>query len=81
MASTKLGDSVDCARSDINRLDRRTTMGELMEQCEGVDERKLVRKLDLYLIPLIMGLYLFSFLDRFVHHVLGHWSHNLPHSG
>ncbi|KAM3508483.1 hypothetical protein MY11210_006724 [Beauveria gryllotalpidicola] len=33
-------------------------------QEEQVDEKKLVRKLDLYLIPLIMMLYLFSFLDR-----------------
>lgn len=32
----------------------------------GVDEKKLVRKLDIYLIPLIMGLYLFSFLDRLI---------------
>jgi hypothetical protein len=27
-------------------------------------EKRLVRKLDLYLIPLVMSLYLFSFLDR-----------------
>lgn len=27
-------------------------------------ERRLVRKLDLHIIPLIMALYLFSFLDR-----------------
>lgn len=27
-------------------------------------ERKLLRKLDLHLIPLVMLLYLFSFLDR-----------------
>jgi len=30
----------------------------------SVDEAKLVRKLDLYLIPLVMALYIFSFLDR-----------------
>lgn len=30
----------------------------------GVDERKLVRKLDWHLVPLIMLLYTFSFLDR-----------------
>ncbi|KAJ2974611.1 hypothetical protein NUW58_g8605 [Xylaria curta] len=30
----------------------------------GVDERKLVRKVDLHLIPLVMLLYTFSFLDR-----------------
>ena len=27
-------------------------------------ERKLVRKLDLRIIPVVMALYLFSFLDR-----------------
>lgn len=30
----------------------------------GVDERKLLRKLDLHIIPLVMLLYTFSFLDR-----------------
>lgn len=29
-----------------------------------VDEKRLVRKLDMFLIPLVMALYLFSFLDR-----------------
>ncbi len=32
----------------------------------GPSNRALVRKLDLALIPIIMGLYLFSFIDRFV---------------
>ncbi|PTB69036.1 MFS general substrate transporter [Trichoderma citrinoviride] len=31
---------------------------------QGADEKKLLRKLDLYIIPLVMALYLFSFLDR-----------------
>lgn len=31
---------------------------------QGVDEKKLLRKLDLHIIPLVMALYLFSFLDR-----------------
>ncbi|KAI2471606.1 DNA-repair protein rad2 [Annulohypoxylon bovei var. microspora] len=30
----------------------------------GVDEKKLLRKLDLHIIPLVMLLYTFSFLDR-----------------
>ena len=34
----------------------------------AVDEKKLVRKLDLHIIPLVMALYLFSFLDRSVTH-------------
>lgn len=37
---------------------------DVQSRAAKVDERKLVRKLDLYLIPLIMALYLFSFLDR-----------------
>lgn len=31
---------------------------------QGADEKRLLRKLDLNIIPLVMGLYLFSFLDR-----------------
>jgi hypothetical protein len=31
----------------------------------GVDEKKLVAKLDRHLIPLVMLLYTFSFLDRY----------------
>ena len=38
--------------------------GEEMD--EGIDERKLVRKMDWYLIPVVMLLYLLSFLDRSV---------------
>ena len=30
----------------------------------GVDEKKLIRKLDLYLVPWLSFLYLLSFLDR-----------------
>ena len=30
----------------------------------GVDEKKLVAKLDRHLVPLVMLLYTFSFLDR-----------------
>lgn len=41
-----------------------TTLAETAEQL-GVDERKLVRKLDMYLIPFVMLSYLLSFLDRY----------------
>ncbi|UNI17643.1 hypothetical protein JDV02_003971 [Purpureocillium takamizusanense] len=44
--------------------DSDTTQVDPVELSRGVDERKLVRKLDLHIIPLVMGLYLFSFLDR-----------------
>lgn len=37
---------------------------QLEARTAQVEEQKLVRKLDIYLIPLIMMLYLFSFLDR-----------------
>lgn len=42
---------------------------EIGSQLDGIDpvfEAKLVRKLDLYIIPVVMLLYLFSFLDRYV---------------
>lgn len=35
-------------------------------EIDKAKERKLVRKLDLYIIPVVMLLYLLSFLDRFV---------------
>ncbi len=34
----------------------------------GVDEKKLVAKLDRHLVPLVMLLYTFSFLDRYQPH-------------
>ena len=34
---------------------------------DHVAEKKLVRKLDLFIIPVVMLLYLLSFLDRSVH--------------
>jgi hypothetical protein len=40
---------------------------EIGRQLEGVDpvlEAKIVRKLDLFVIPVVMLLYLLSFLDR-----------------
>lgn len=40
---------------------------EVGRQLEGVDpvfEAKLVRKLDMFIIPVVMLLYLLSFLDR-----------------
>lgn len=37
-------------------------------EIDHVAEKKLVRKLDLYIIPVTMLLYLLSFLDRYVFH-------------
>lgn len=36
----------------------------------GVDEKRLLRRLDVHIIPLVMTLYLFSFLDRCVSFVV-----------
>ena len=35
-----------------------------LEEIDHAAEKKLVRKLDLHIIPSVMLLYLFSFLDR-----------------
>lgn len=39
---------------------------EPIDRIDLVAEKRLVRKLDLHIIPLVMLLYLFSFLDRHV---------------
>ncbi|PHH68101.1 hypothetical protein CDD82_835 [Ophiocordyceps australis] len=44
---------------------RKTDMeGSTSIKESSVDEKKLVRKLDVHLVPLVMAIYLFSFLDR-----------------
>lgn len=53
------GTSGEDVRHDVGDDD-----DDVQSRAAKVDEQKLVRKLDLYLIPLIMALYLFSFLDR-----------------
>ncbi len=35
-------------------------------EIDPVAEKKLVRKLDLHIVPLVMALYMLSFLDRYV---------------
>lgn len=60
--------------SDIKDADMRTPSQDSPRKLEdiGIDEidhvaeKKLVRKLDLYIIPISMLLYLLSFLDRYV---------------
>ncbi|RKU41707.1 hypothetical protein DL546_002904 [Coniochaeta pulveracea] len=53
---------------DSNLPSRGESLEMGQEDMAGSDEKalekRLVRKLDLYLIPLVMSLYLFSFLDR-----------------
>ncbi|KAI0202809.1 major facilitator superfamily domain-containing protein [Astrocystis sublimbata] len=53
--------------SDLDSKPAQATEGDVIydeSNSFGVDERKLVRKLDLHIIPLVMLLYTFSFLDR-----------------
>lgn len=59
-------ESAALGTSSERKTDNAPAHGIMAEDLGGVDEKKLVRKLDLHLIPLVMGLYLFSFLDRSV---------------
>jgi hypothetical protein len=45
-------------KSPYDEVERR------LEEVDPVAERKLVRKLDLFIVPVVMLLYLLSFLDR-----------------
>ena len=43
---------------------------ETLVEIDHAAEKKLIRKLDWHIIPIVMLLYLFSFLDRHVSHSL-----------
>jgi hypothetical protein len=43
---------------------RRHSLSDECDPNSAADEKRLVAKLDFYIIPLVMVLYLFSFLDR-----------------
>lgn len=45
---------------------RRRSLNDECDPNLAADEKRLVAKLDFYIIPLVMVLYLFSFLDRLV---------------
>ena len=49
---------------EAGHLSADDTLGPETATVDVADERRLVRKLDLHIIPLVMALYLFSFLDR-----------------
>lgn len=51
-------------------LSRRHSLNDECDPNSVADEKRLVAKLDFYIIPLVMVLYLFSFLDRFVQEAL-----------
>lgn len=63
----------DIEKPDIapgQHVPRSIESDEVEHQLDSVDpklEAKLVRKLDLFIIPVVMLLYLLSFLDRFVY--------------
>ncbi|KAI1377893.1 MFS general substrate transporter [Hypoxylon crocopeplum] len=55
-------DTPDMSDSKIKAQD--VDAGAVTDPTFGVDEKKLLRKLDAHIIPLVMLLYTFSFLDR-----------------
>ena len=50
-------------RDSLQSSPRKEALETLIE-IDHAAERRLVRKLDLHIIPIVMLLYLFSFLDR-----------------
>ena len=52
------------AAPDLPKTYDEDSVERQLEELDVVAEKKLVRKLDLYLIPVVMLLYLLSFLDR-----------------
>ncbi|KAI0148527.1 major facilitator superfamily domain-containing protein [Xylariaceae sp. FL1272] len=56
--------TVDVAPSDLERSAEQAEALSDNESESVIDEQKLVRKLDRHLVPIVMLLYTFSFLDR-----------------
>lgn len=46
------------------------TLDDALPVIDKKKERQLVRKLDRYIVPVVMLLYLLSFLDRYIHTTL-----------
>lgn len=61
--SVKLGHHGDLEKSDVS-LPTEHTGADALPIIDPAAEAKLVRKLDFFIIPITMMLYLFSFLDR-----------------
>lgn len=58
-------ETVKAPMTKTDKADGTTTIERPLTVAElGVDEKRMVRKIDFALIPLVMGLYMFSFLDR-----------------
>jgi hypothetical protein len=58
--------SMDGALDSGKEESEESSVGVTVVEINHVAERKLVRRMDLHLIPTVMLLYLFSFLDRYV---------------
>lgn len=52
------------SKDDQDSTPRRHSLSDECDTNSAADEKRLVAKLDFYIIPLVMVLYLFSFLDR-----------------
>lgn len=61
----KVGDTATAEKQGrVGRSSEEGTVAVATGEPLNVDEKKLVRKLDLHLIPIVMLTYLLSFLDR-----------------
>lgn len=58
-------------KKDVLKLETLSPSDDLPAKAKAdidhLSENRLVRKLDFHIIPFVMLLYLFSFLDRYVH--------------
>lgn len=64
--TTQQMDKVSQHSSSNGRDSAVNNLGDVEDGFDAEYERKLVRKLDRHIVPMVMLLYLFSFLDRYV---------------
>jgi hypothetical protein len=59
----------DVARYGTSRYERASSRGSTTRWPRGINEKKLIRKIDWSIIPILMAAYFLQFLDKVVYNV------------
>jgi hypothetical protein len=59
----------DTAHYESNRYNRTPSRGSTTRWPRGINEKKLIRKIDWTIIPILMAAYFLQFLDKVVYNV------------
>lgn len=66
---SQFSDYEERPRNDSHQFVRTPSIGSTVRWPRGVDEKKLIRKIDWSIIPVLMAAYFLQFLDKVVYNV------------